>query len=112
MVVRMRVTRAHRDNRRSHHALKGARLSKCSNCGAYHLRHRMCPECGFYRGKQIIDVVALAEKRLQKKQAKLEEMQQEQEVSNSESSESKKASEKAEKKTKDTKSEKKTKTDK
>ncbi len=66
MVVRMRVTRAHRDNRRSHHALKEPRLSKCSNCGGYHLRHRVCPDCGYYRGKLVVDVVAKKEKKMQK----------------------------------------------
>lgn len=53
MVVRMRATRSHRNNRRSHHALKGARLSKCAQCGAEHLRHRACLNCNTYRGRSI-----------------------------------------------------------
>ncbi|MBI2482207.1 MAG: 50S ribosomal protein L32 [Candidatus Vogelbacteria bacterium] len=63
MVVRMRHTRAHTGNRRSHHALVGARLSKCVSCGASHLRHRACLACGNYRGKLVIDVVAQAAKK-------------------------------------------------
>lgn len=66
----MRVTRSHRNNRRSHHALKEPRLSKCSNCEAAHLRHRMCGECGNYRGRMVIDVVAKTEKRLKKFEAR------------------------------------------
>ncbi len=62
----MRVTKGHTGNRRSHHHLKEPRLSKCANCGAYHLRHRVCPECGHYRGKMIVDVVAKQEKKMQK----------------------------------------------
>jgi large subunit ribosomal protein L32 len=27
---------------------------KCGNCGNPVLLHRVCPKCGFYRGKQII----------------------------------------------------------
>lgn len=27
----------------------------CSNCGAAVLYHRVCPECGFYRGKLAIE---------------------------------------------------------
>ena len=63
----MRVTKGHRNNRRAHHALKAPRLSLCSNCGAYHQRHRVCLECGFYKGKQILDI-----KNVKKEEAKVE----------------------------------------
>ena len=66
MVNRMRATRAHRDNRRSHHAIDAARLSKCSNCTAMHLRHSMCAKCGYYRGRMVVDM----KKKLDKKVAK------------------------------------------
>jgi len=42
-------------NRRSHHALELPHTVNCSNCGTPVLRHRVCPECGYYRGKQAID---------------------------------------------------------
>lgn len=29
-------------------------LVECGNCGNRVLLHRVCPKCGFYRGKQII----------------------------------------------------------
>ncbi|OHA83012.1 MAG: 50S ribosomal protein L32 [Candidatus Yonathbacteria bacterium RIFCSPLOWO2_01_FULL_47_33b] len=67
MVVRMRHTRAHTANRRSHHALEGARLSKCVKCSELHLRHQVCTNCGTYRGKSVLKVVktiAKTEKRL------------------------------------------------
>lgn len=70
MSVRMRHTRAHTGNRRSHHGLTAPRLSKCTNCSASHLRHRACSNCGMYRGKQVIDVVAKAEKKAAKKTSK------------------------------------------
>lgn len=54
MSSRMRVTKGHTRNRRSHHALTAPRLSVCSNCEAYHERHRICKECGFYKGKQVL----------------------------------------------------------
>ncbi|MBI5798600.1 MAG: 50S ribosomal protein L32 [Candidatus Yonathbacteria bacterium] len=56
MVVRMRHTRAHTANRRSHHALEGARLSKCVKCEALHMRHQVCTACGTYRGKTVLKV--------------------------------------------------------
>ncbi|HEY4478675.1 MAG TPA: 50S ribosomal protein L32 [Candidatus Paceibacterota bacterium] len=66
MVNRMRATRAHRDNRRSHHALDDVRLSKCSNCSSMHIRHTLCTVCGFYRGKKIVDMTALIAKKAKK----------------------------------------------
>jgi large subunit ribosomal protein L32 len=55
MSVRMRHTKGHTRNRRSHHALKSPRLSACNECGAMHLRHRICDNCGKYRARVVID---------------------------------------------------------
>ncbi len=56
MSSRMRVTKGHSNNRRSHHALTAVRLSDCSSCGAKHERHKVCLECGMYRGKQVMEI--------------------------------------------------------
>ena len=69
MSVRMRVTRSHTGNRRSHHALKEPRLSTCAKCGAAHLRHRMCPECGTYRGREVVDVAGKKASRMVRREA-------------------------------------------
>ena len=69
MVVRMRHTRAHTANRRSHHALKAQTLAKCE-CGATRVSHRACPSCGRYRGRVVVDKVAKAEKKATKASAK------------------------------------------
>ena len=29
-------------------------LVKCSQCGELKRPHRICPECGYYNGKQVI----------------------------------------------------------
>ena len=63
MVVRMRHTRSHTANRRSHHALKAPTLATCKNCGATHRPHHMCLECGFYNGRQVVDLKAKKEAR-------------------------------------------------
>lgn len=71
MTVRMRHTKGHTGNRRSHHALTEARFSTCADCGASHIRHQACPACGKYRGRVVIDMKAVNEKTLARKQAKL-----------------------------------------
>lgn len=70
MVVRMRHTRAHTANRRSHHALNAVRLSTCKDCGAAHLRHAVCMNCGKYKGRTVIDVHAELAKKEKKAKAK------------------------------------------
>lgn len=84
MSVRMRHTKGHTRNRRSHHALKSPRLSKCAECDAMHLRHRICDNCGKYRNHTVIDVeaqIAKKAERAKRKQRALgaEEKQQEDE---------------------------------
>ena len=73
MVVRMRSNSSHTGNRRSHHALKGVGVFLCKDCGHPKLMHRVCPNCGKYRGKVIIDVVAKAEKKAKKQKEKAKE---------------------------------------
>lgn len=40
--------------RRTHYVAKAPTLVACPNCGALHIFHTVCPECGFYRGKLAI----------------------------------------------------------
>ncbi len=65
MVVRMRHTRAHTANRRSHHGLKSPALST-DKSGTVHLRHRASLD-GVYKGRAVVgDPV----KKVMKKQGK------------------------------------------
>ena len=70
MVVRMRHTKSHTANRRSHHALKVKSLAKCENCSDLKKRHTVCSACGFYRGMKVIDLVKKTEKKQKKAKAK------------------------------------------
>jgi len=37
-------------------ALSVPNLVGCGNCGNRVLLHRVCPKCGYYRGKQILNL--------------------------------------------------------
>ncbi len=58
MVIRMRHTRAHTGNRRSHHALVAGTFANCGKCGTPRLNHRACPSCGEYRGRVLVGKAA------------------------------------------------------
>ena len=57
MVVRMRHTRAHTANRRSHHALAGTRTTR-SKDGVVHPRHRALLDGSQYRGRSVMDLTS------------------------------------------------------
>jgi len=70
MVVRMRHTRAHRDNRRSHHALENPAIATDKGAGVPHLRHRASLTTGEYRGRKVLDLTAKLDRKAKKAQAR------------------------------------------
>jgi len=70
MVIRMKHTKGKRNRVRSHHALTKARFTLCSRCGKEILPHRVCANCGYYAGRQVIDVLAKLDKKERKKKEK------------------------------------------
>ena len=53
MSIRMRHTRGHTNNRRSHHALSATKVVKDKESGNIRLPHHLDEVTGMYRGKQI-----------------------------------------------------------
>jgi large subunit ribosomal protein L32 len=51
-----RHSQARRDKRRAHDALRAPASSTCEHCGEVKLPHRVCPHCGHYRGREVIEV--------------------------------------------------------
>ncbi len=41
-------------SRWSHSAHKPLTLSSCPHCSSMKLPHRVCPECGYYAGKEVV----------------------------------------------------------
>ena len=53
-VPKGKVSKQRRNKRRSSvWKLAAPALVACPKCGALHLPHRMCPECGTYNGREV-----------------------------------------------------------
>ena len=54
-VPKKKVSKARRDKRRSNvWKLDPPTLVRCSHCGEFNLAHRVCANCGYYKGKEIL----------------------------------------------------------
>ncbi len=42
--------------RRAHDALKSHSLSECPNCHEKKMPHRACTKCGYYKGREVVQV--------------------------------------------------------
>ncbi len=68
----MAVPKQHRSKsrqgqRRMHIYLKVPNLVPCQTCGNLKLPHIVCSRCGYYKGKEVIDVKAKLSKKEKKK---------------------------------------------
>ncbi|MCZ6678122.1 MAG: 50S ribosomal protein L32 [Candidatus Poribacteria bacterium] len=52
-----RTSKSKKRMRRSHHALTSKFVSICSHCSETILSHRVCPSCGYYKGRAVTQVV-------------------------------------------------------
>lgn len=50
------------NSRRAHDYLTVQAATFCPHCHAPRISHRVCPACGYYRGKQIIAIKVKEEK--------------------------------------------------
>lgn len=68
-VPKQRHTKSRRDKRRMHLFIKTPTFILCDKCKKEKLPHQICWNCGFYKGKQVINVL----EKLDKKERKLRE---------------------------------------
>ncbi len=50
-----KVTKSKVGMRRSHHGATSLVNVKCDNCGELKQAHTVCPSCGYYKGRQVIE---------------------------------------------------------
>ncbi|MBO0706162.1 MAG: 50S ribosomal protein L32 [Candidatus Dormibacteraeota bacterium] len=51
---KVKLSKARKGGRRSHLALVSAQLQPCSHCKKLHRSHHICPNCGYYAGREIL----------------------------------------------------------
>jgi len=69
-VPKKRTPSSKKNMRRSHHAWRPKQLGQCPRCGQPVPGHTACPNCGSYRGREVINVVAQLNKKERKDKAK------------------------------------------
>ena len=69
-VPKRRQSKTRRNKRRSHHHLTAPHLHQCSNCGKAVVSHQACPNCGYYRGRQVLAVKTKIDRRFAQSKAK------------------------------------------
>lgn len=50
-----KISKQRRNKRRTHYKATVPTTATCSNCSSTIQYHRVCPECGHYRGKLAIE---------------------------------------------------------
>ena len=50
-----KTSKAKKAKRRTHYKLVGTGLSACPNCGELRRSHRVCPNCGWYDTKVVVE---------------------------------------------------------
>lgn len=70
MVVRRgKHTKTKQRTKRAHWKLEELGVAKCAHCGVASFPHQVCLNCGYYKGRKVVDVLA----KLEKKERKLKE---------------------------------------
>lgn len=54
-VPKRKTSKARRDKRRAHDYLTTASLSRCPQCNEMRLPHRLCPTCGYYHDRPVLE---------------------------------------------------------
>lgn len=60
-VPKKKVSSRRRGNRRSHWRIQLPSLSQCPQCHEMKMTHRVCLNCGMYKGRQVLEIKTKAE---------------------------------------------------
>ncbi|MFD1426599.1 large subunit ribosomal protein L32 [Kroppenstedtia sanguinis] len=54
-VPKRRTSKTRKLKRRTHIKLSVPGMVKCPQCGEMKLSHRVCKECGYYKGNEVVN---------------------------------------------------------
>ncbi|MBO8129443.1 MAG: 50S ribosomal protein L32 [Peptococcaceae bacterium] len=54
-VPKRKVSKQRKRKRQAHWKISGPSLVRCPQCQARMVPHRVCPECGYYKTKKVIN---------------------------------------------------------
>lgn len=54
-VPKTRISKSNKRSRRAHLALQRPALATCSQCKKLKRPHAICPNCGYYDGREVIE---------------------------------------------------------
>ena len=57
-VPKRRTSRSRKGTRRSHHPVTPVQVQYCPKCNEAVMPHRLCPNCGSYQGREVINMDA------------------------------------------------------
>ncbi|MCR6546294.1 50S ribosomal protein L32 [Dehalobacterium formicoaceticum] len=53
-VPKGKTSKANKRMRRATQKISAPSLSECPQCHAFKSPHHVCPECGYYKGKEVV----------------------------------------------------------
>lgn len=69
-VPKQKKTKSRRNQRRMHIHLDAPATATCPQCKEQKLMHAVCKACGYYKGKEVIDVLKIKKASSSKKEEK------------------------------------------
>jgi large subunit ribosomal protein L32 len=54
-VPKRKVSKSRKGKRRSHWKIAPPGLAKCPKCDEFIVPHRACPQCGYYKGRKVVE---------------------------------------------------------
>lgn len=57
-VPKRRMSKMRMRSRKAANRLQAVQLATCARCGARVRPHRVCPACGYYKGRQVVSKTA------------------------------------------------------
>lgn len=55
-VPKKRVSKQRKRKRRTHYKAAPVAFQPCPRCGGPRVSHRVCPNCGYYKGRKVLEV--------------------------------------------------------